>query len=308
MTDQNNNLVVRLTTAFLLLPLVIWLIYLGGIWFTLLISVAAALAALELNLLPGAQPVPPPALPVGEPASRKERQKARASADEPSATLGGGLSGAAIASVGAAFVIPFLDDVSAPVLSIKALLAALVIVSFADALLFEHDLTRAPGKVGLAVLGAVYPGLLLSALVRLRQFDNGAWWVVLALVVTWWNDSGAYFAGRAFGKRKLSPRISPSKTWEGALGGTLAATFGSLLLQHFFIHALPIWGAVLIGLGASVMGPLGDLSESMLKRAFGAKDSGKLLPGHGGLLDRIDALLFNAPFVLLCARLFATSP
>ncbi len=298
MTDNNRNLAVRLTTAFLLLPLIIWLISLGGIWFTLLIGVAAALAALELNLLPGSAP---------DPLTRNDRHQQRAAAGEEAARVGGGLSGAAIASVGAAFVIPFLDEVSLPILSIKSLLAALVMVSFADALLFEEDLTRAPSRVGLAVLGAVYPGLLLSALVRLRQLENGGWWVVLALVVTWWNDSGAYFSGRAFGKRKLYPRISPSKTWEGAIGGTLLATFGALVLQHFFLPTLPFWGAALIGLGASVMGPLGDLSESLLKRAFGAKNSGKLLPGHGGFLDRIDALLFNAPFVLLCARLFARS-
>ncbi len=75
-------------------------------------------------------------------------------------------------------------------------------------------------------------------------------------------------------------------------------------MQHFWIPHLPVWGAALIGAGAAILGPIGDLSESMLKRAFGAKDSGRLLPGHGGMLDRIDALLFNAPFVLLCARLF----
>ncbi|HEX4384045.1 MAG TPA: phosphatidate cytidylyltransferase, partial [Myxococcales bacterium] len=121
---------------------------------------------------------------------------------------------------------------------------------------------------------------------------------------TWANDTGAYFAGRAFGKHKLYPRISPSKTWEGAIGGTLSSIVGACVVQRFFLPALSLHGAIVIGAGAAILGPLGDLSESMLKRAYGAKDSGKLLPGHGGLLDRLDALLFNAPFVLLCARLF----
>ena len=126
---------------------------------------------------------------------------------------------------------------------------------------------------------------------------------MLTLTVTWLNDSFAYFAGRAFGRRKLYERISPSKTWEGALGGAAGSIAGALIVREIWLPELPSWGAAFIGAGAAVLGPLGDLSESMLKRAFGAKDSGRLLPGHGGLLDRIDALLFNAPFVLFCARL-----
>jgi phosphatidate cytidylyltransferase len=275
MTDR--NLIIRVVTAFLLLPLVIWLIWQGGLWFALLIGVAAALCALELNQLPfHAAPTQPM------------------------------LSGAALVSVGGAFLLPLLDEVQLGLLSAKLVLSAVLMIAFADALLFEEEVANAPRRVGLAVLGTVYPGLLLSALVRLRQVDRGEWWIILALVATWWNDTGAYFAGRALGKRKLYPRISPSKTWEGAIGGALASMVGALLVQHFWLPRLPAWGAALIGAGATLLGPLGDLSESMLKRAFGAKDSGRLLPGHGGMLDRIDSLLFNAPFVLLCARLLPT--
>ena len=280
MTDKNRNLLVRVATALILLPLVIWLIWLGGVWFALLLGAAAALCALELNLLPTSLPAP-----------------AQASGE------GAVLSGAAIVSMGGAFLIPLLAEVRFWLVTPNLVLAAVLMVAFVDTLLFEEQLANAARRVGLAVLGAVYPGLLISALVRLRQLDRGEWWVMLAITVTWMNDTCAYFAGRAFGKHKLYQRISPSKTWEGAIGGGLGSMAGAMVVQYFWIPQLAPWGAALIGAGAALLGPVGDLSESMLKRAFSAKDSGRLLPGHGGMLDRLDALLFNAPFVLLCARL-----
>ena len=284
MTDKNRNLLIRITTALILLPLVLWLIWQGGVWFALLLAVAAALCALELNLLPAS-------LPPAQTVAQEVEQE------------GAMLSGAAIVSMGGAFLLPLLIEVRFWFVTPNLVIAAVLMVAFTDTLLFEENLANAPRRVGLAVLGAVYPGLLLSALVRLRQVDRGEWWVLLALTVTWMNDTCAYFAGRAFGKHKLYVRISPSKTWEGAIGGTLGSIAGAVAVQLLWIPALPTWGAALIGAGAALLGPLGDLSESMLKRSFGAKDSGRLLPGHGGMLDRIDALIFNAPFVLLCARL-----
>ena len=300
---MNRDLLIRVGTALVLLPLVIWLIWLGGLWFALLVGGAAALCSLELNLLALSAPhAAEPAAPAD--LSRKERQKARAGAEAGKAATDGGLSGAAVVSIGAAFALPLLDAIEVPFLSFKVVLAAVIVISFADALLFERDLSRAPLRVSIALLGAVYPGLMMSALIRIRQLPlHPEWWIILTLVVTWWNDTGGYFAGRAFGKHKLFERISPKKTWEGALGGLFLATVGALGVKFFWIPELPWWAAAVIALGASILGPLGDLSESMLKRSFGAKDSGTLLPGHGGMLDRIDALLFNAPFVLLCARL-----
>ena len=281
MTPKDRNLAVRVGTALVLLPLVLWLLWLGGLPFALLVSAATAVAAWELNELPEQQRAeagrPPPA-----------RDRAR---------------GAEIASVAAAFLLPLTEGLDVHGFTARGILTALVMVALTDALLFEPELPRVPQRVGLAVLGAVYPGLLLGAVVRMRQLPDGFAWLVLTLTVTWLNDTGAYFAGRAYGERKLYPRISPSKTWEGAAGGLLASIGGALAVKSLgWLPQLPWWGCVVVGAGAGVLGPLGDLSESMLKRAFGAKDSSRLLPGHGGLLDRVDALLFTAPFVLLCAR------
>ena len=306
MTDKNRNLLVRVATALLLLPLVIWLIWLGGVWFALLLGAAAALSALELNLLPSSLLPGQKGEEDLDKLSRGQGKKKLRALEEEIEELereGAVLSGAAIASMGGAFLLPLLVEVRFWFVTPNLVLVAVLMVAFTDALLFEEQLANAPRRVGLALLGTVYPGLLLSALVRLRQFDRGEWWIILALTVTWMNDTCAYFSGRAFGKRKLYPRISPSKTLEGAIGGALGSIAGAMIVQHFWIPQLAPWGAALIGAGAALLGPLGDLSESMLKRGFGAKDSGRLLPGHGGMLDRIDALIFNAPFVLLCARM-----
>jgi len=279
MPSIDRNLVVRVATAAVLLPLVLWLLWLGGLPFALLVSLAAAIAAWEMNELPGQR-----AAAAGPPLARQA------------------VRGAEIASIAAAFLLPLTEGLEVHGFTARAIVTALVMVALTDALLFEPDLPRTPERVALAVLGAVYPGLLLGTVVRLRQLPDGVAWVFLAVVVTWLNDSGAYFAGRAYGRRKLYARISPSKTWEGAAGGLVASIAGALAVKSLgWLPQLPWWGSVVVGAGAGVLGPLGDLSESMLKRAYGAKDSSRLLPGHGGLLDRIDALLFNAPFVLLCA-------
>ena len=312
MTDKNRNLTVRIVTALVLLPLVLYLVWLGGFFFALLLALAAGLCALELNLLPAQLPVLPAPADDADGLSRKQRKKLAHAVEEEIEELeteSAVVTGAAIASIGGAFLMPLVhaQEVRLDFLTPERLIVAVVAVAFADALFFEESIPNVPRRVGMAVLGVVYPGLMISALVELRELERGAFWVLLTIVVTWLNDTGAYFTGRAFGRRRLYERISPSKTWEGAIGGAVASVAGALIVHHFWLaDALPVWGAVLIGLGGAVLGPIGDLSESMLKRAFGAKDSGRLLPGHGGMLDRIDALLFTAPFVLLCARLLAT--
>jgi len=136
----------------------------------------------------------------------------------------------------------------------------------------------------------------------LRLLPEGASWVLQACVLSWGSDTGAYFAGRFLGKKKLYEQVSPKKTWAGAIGGVFSATLMALGFQHFFGPTnLSMVELTVVGAVASILGQTGDLCESLLKRSVGVKDSGKIMPGHGGLLDRIDALLFVSPFLLAYA-------
>jgi phosphatidate cytidylyltransferase len=167
----------------------------------------------------------------------------------------------------------------------------------------KGDLRRAASLSGFATLGPTHVGLSMAAIVLLRGMPDGFGWIFVLLAVTGGNDTGAYFAGRFLGKHKLYEQVSPKKTWEGFWGGMAAATLLAVVIS--FTPLLPdfrVVDAVLVGVVAGLLGPLGDLAESMLKRAFDVKDSGRIMPGHGGLYDRLDALLFNAPWVLVYAR------
>lgn len=166
------------------------------------------------------------------------------------------------------------------------------------------DLHRAADRVGRALVGIAWIAGLASFLPRLRALDDGLAWVFLAMVIPWLGDTGGYFAGRAFGRTKLYPRVSPKKTWEGLAGGLLLTTAGVILVK---VLALPDLGwaeCVLLGVVLGAAATLGDLAESLLKRSFDVKDSGWIMPGHGGLLDRIDSLLFVAPLLYAFAVLW----
>jgi phosphatidate cytidylyltransferase len=188
-----------------------------------------------------------------------------------------------------------------PQLALVWALAALVAVS-AAVLLAPGDVPGAGARLGLATFGVFYIGLLAAPLPLLhRDAHDGPLWVAVAIVTTFANDTGAYFGGRAFGRHKLYPRISPSKTVEGGVGGLVGGLGVLLLLRATLAHRLTVADCFLVAIPASVLGPVGDLVESMLKRAAGVKDSGRLLPGHGGLLDRIDALLFVGAWIYVYA-------
>jgi len=142
--------------------------------------------------------------------------------------------------------------------------------------------------------GILYVGWLLSYLVALRGLDDGRNWLFFALFITFASDSAAFLIGKTLGRHHLAPQVSPNKTWEGAIGGIIGAVIASL----FFILPTPLnlqlsWGqAMLLGLLVSIFGQLGDLVESLFKRNMGVKESGRLIPGHGGFLDRMDSVVF----------------
>ncbi|HYG68257.1 MAG TPA: phosphatidate cytidylyltransferase [Anaeromyxobacteraceae bacterium] len=271
--EKKRNLGVRVASAVVLFPLAVWLTFVGGVPFAILASVAGAIAGLELVLMFGT---------VGA----AELFGVVVSGLLPLSAVWGdghllpGWAGMALAS---------------------AMVVLLVLVLFRRA-----PLETIPRSVGVVTTAWLYCGLLLATIVGLRiRFDVP--WVILAFVVTWGNDTFAYFAGHFFGKHKLNERLSPKKTWEGFAGGAVGSVVGALVTKWLLLPELGLWPAVVIGVGGAVLGPLGDLAESMIKRAAGVKDSGKIIPGHGGLLDRIDALLFVGPWIYVCAAAFAVA-
>jgi phosphatidate cytidylyltransferase len=170
-----------------------------------------------------------------------------------------------------------------------------VIAGFAFLLARHGDLEAAVQRFGLTVLGVLYVGFFLPHVILLRERPDGWRWILFAIAAVFGSDTGGYFVGRAYGAHKLMPAVSPSKTIEGAVGALVGAVLASLLMQVLVHRTLGVEEAILLGLVMSVLAQFGDLCESALKRAFGAKDSGWIIPGHGGILDRLDSLLF--PFV-----------
>lgn len=280
MSPQNKNLLLRVASALVLLPLVLVLVWLGGWPFALLIAVAAGLCALEMAAM---------ALRESPPAMRAVVVAAAAGIPLALGVLGATPSGEIILAV---------------------LVGLVMVLWIGHLLMLGEDLAPAPSSVGLSVLAVLYTGGLLAPVVLLRQLEAGAWWIVLVLAVTFLNDTGAYFAGRTLGRRKLYPRVSPAKTWEGFVGGLVGGVIGAVgvtaLSGGLGAEPLPLSlaSAGALGLVVAAVASAGDLVESLLKRAFSVKDSGRLIPGHGGMLDRLDAVLFTGPLIWLWALLF----
>ncbi|MDE0349264.1 MAG: phosphatidate cytidylyltransferase [Gammaproteobacteria bacterium] len=182
------------------------------------------------------------------------------------------------------------------VLAVAALfwvLAAALVVSF------PAGRPIAARRLWMAFAGApVFAGAWLG-LVALKQHESGHWFILWMFVLVWAADSGAYFAGRAFGRRRLAPQVSPGKTWEGAFGGTALAVVAASAMA-WGLGWRPLSGWVVLAVGLAVVAIVGDLFESAVKRARDVKDSGGLLPGHGGVLDRIDSTVAVAPVLAVC--------
>jgi len=146
-------------------------------------------------------------------------------------------------------------------------------------------------SLSLTLAGGLYLGWVGANFLRLRGLDNGLYWSVIAFGSTWLADSGAYFIGRAWGRHKLASKLSPGKTWEGIIGGLVVGALSTTLLAALF--GLGVWHGFTLGVLIATLSPIGDLGVSMIKRQVGAKDSSKLIPGHGGFFDRIDSLLIS---------------
>jgi phosphatidate cytidylyltransferase len=162
---------------------------------------------------------------------------------------------------------------------------------------YERGRDQASTNFAISIGGIVYLGFIGSYLIALRGIEHGKWWFMIALPAVWFADAGAYFVGSRFGKHKMTPRLSPKKSWEGYIAGIFSGvllTAGLAWLWHFADPAITPGHAALVALAVSVLGIFGDLGESMLKRQFNVKDSSNILPGHGGILDRIDSWLWAA--------------
>lgn len=273
----SDNLVKRIISALSLLPVVLGPIYLGGWWFYALLALGGALMVLEWLSMMTVH-------------SKKTR----------------------VVSVVLVLAspMPFHLVSSAPETH-AGLIAGLILV-FLGVLVFVSPsrlATALAGKQWLkpTIAGIAYVSLALVSMAWLRQLDAHGFLVIWLFFAVWAMDVGGYFAGKGIGGPKLAPRLSPKKTWAGLIGGVLLSAVVSIGLAELFSWGKPL---VFAGAGAAVavVAQMGDLYESALKRKLGLKDSGNLIPGHGGILDRVDGLIFAAPFVALVITLLLFLP
>ena len=281
----------RVLTAAVLAPIVLGAALLGEPWLSLLVGLVIFLALVEvIGLLDAAGFEPPQVLMLAS---------GIAVAAATIVAANQGFVGSLLSSLLSATTIPGL-----PVVAFAAAALVLGIASFTRPDPRAGFLTWATSTFGVAYVALLAPFIVLVAhlgpsdggpgtTVGIIGLRAGSAWMLCLLLMVWSYDTGAYAAGRWFGRRQLIPHISPSKTMEGVAGGivtaTSAAAVGALLI------GIPVWHAVFLGPVVGVAAQAGDLAESLLKRAAGRKESGYLIPGHGGMLDRLDSFLFAAP-------------
>ncbi len=246
-------LLTRVITALIALPIVVGAVYVGGVWFFAGVLLIALIAGWEFNHM----------------------MKVGGYNTTPFFTLG---------LIALLLLNSYRSDVSL-VSSISLILLSSLVWQ-----LWHTDTVSPTADWALTLAGGLYIGWGMAHLVALRQLANGQAWIWLALISTWSADTLAYFVGRAIGRHKLWPRLSPRKTWEGFFGGLAGGLVGAGIVVYFSSFS---WGTGLImGIVVPVVALFGDLSISMMKRQAGVKDTSQLFPGHGGFLDRIDSMLF----------------
>ncbi len=268
---MRSNLAARLLTAAVAAPFLLSLIFLGPSWgWAIFVALACAVGSLELYGMT-------------HPGDRVSQVVCTA------LTLG---------------VMAVLWFLGADVRALLAMVMLLPIFAVGLTLWRLGEMNTAALRMMAVVFGPVWLGGGLGAAVLVHRDGgkDGPGFVLLALMLSWLSDTGAYFAGRFLGKHKLYEAVSPKKTVEGAIGGIGGAIAGALLAHFFYLKSLPITHAVALAVVAGAVGQAGDLGESLLKRSFGVKDSGGIIPGHGGLLDRVDALLFTSALSYMYLR------
>jgi phosphatidate cytidylyltransferase len=256
----------RLISAAIFIPILLVIIWLGDPWFSILVALAVLLGAFEFYRLVTQASYQP------------------------------------FLFFGLFFTLLFVLNAHSPEPRTTPLLVAATIICSLFWLIFHHDEEKAFINGLWTLAGIFYLGWMLSHFIPLRGVENGLGWVIFALFTTFAADSSAFFVGRAWGKHYMVPRISPGKTWEGTIGGFVGGALAALALAAILNSlniGLPIsYGKVaFLGFLIAIFALLGDLVESMLKRRAGVKESGILIPGHGGILDRLDSVIFTVVLV-----------
>jgi len=247
----------RVITAVIGAPFLIAAIWFGDPWFTLFIAAMALVASLEFYKVVSHSNIQP------------------------------------VTYFGAAWALLLVLSPHCPYAATTPLLVTSAIVIPLIWLLFRPSKEQAFNNWAWTIAGILYIGWMLSYWIDLRSLEDGRGWVLWAMLITFASDISAFFIGRAWGKHSLASGISPGKTWEGAIGGFLTGIIASVIFSIAFSLPLNYWQMMLLGGVISIFAQLGDLVESLLKRNAGTKDSGKLLPGHGGILDRFDSTIFT---------------
>jgi phosphatidate cytidylyltransferase len=252
----------RILTALVLIPLVVWVVLAGPQWSLLTVMALVGLIAFH-------------------------------EFDTIAAAQGVAKSGWAGMAGGLALL--FTRDPTWAWVTIVILALALMALE-----LRQTDFSKAMAGAATALLGVVYIFGAWRCALALRGINPH--WLMIALLVSWAGDTAALYVGRAFGRHKLAPRVSPSKTWEGSIGSVAGGVLAAGIYAHFLIPSAPLWLALVVAGAGNIAGQVGDLCESAFKRGAGMKDSGTTLPGHGGWLDRIDSSLFSIPVVYALLR------